>query len=435
MEDKLREIQSPLLEKTTVKKILQELSAVVTEAAALRDQQQLENPDMRKALTLVEGFLRKKHRLCYGGMAINAHLMKSHKFYDFSKVLPDYDFFSPEPEKDVDELMAVLESNGLSEVSSRLGIHEGTFKVFVNFTSVADITFLPPWLFSLLSRRRLVDDGISYVDADFLRMNMYLELSRPRGEVERWDKVYKRLVLLNLNKPPHITACKGKRPTRVPRVPSHVHEELLHVVAENKLTFVGPDVKRLYSSPKSNKAGYILKSQHPIVVYAENPDYYVPIFRQLIHDALPNQSIHVSHWNSYGDFTPEAYGIKANGTYCIVLLQEDFCHGYNLVQLQKGSLLHVATLDTAITTWYQLSFLKGLESLVNTSIHCFADALVDISIRTRDKGLSGAFPAFSTSCQGHQPSKASLLRAKEARVQSMKRRKQLSSTTRRRPRP
>jgi hypothetical protein len=36
---------------------------------------------------------------------------------------------------------------------------------------------------------------------NFVRMNMYLELSRPAGDVSRWEKFFKRLTLLNDNFP------------------------------------------------------------------------------------------------------------------------------------------------------------------------------------------------------------------------------------------
>ncbi len=37
-------------------------------------------------------------------------------------------------------------------------------------------------------------NGIRYAPPNFLRMNMYLELSRPAGDVSRWEKVFKRRV-------------------------------------------------------------------------------------------------------------------------------------------------------------------------------------------------------------------------------------------------
>ena len=40
-----------------------------------------------------------------------------------------------------------------------------------------------------------------YSSPTFLRMAMFLELSRPAGDVSRWEKVIKRLSLLNKHYP------------------------------------------------------------------------------------------------------------------------------------------------------------------------------------------------------------------------------------------
>ena len=105
MEANLRGFHSPLLERNSFQKILVELSETVAEASAIRDQKQTDDPELRMALGIVEAFLRRTHRLCYGGMAINSHMPKFLKFYDFSKSLPDYDFFTPTPEEDTDLLV------------------------------------------------------------------------------------------------------------------------------------------------------------------------------------------------------------------------------------------------------------------------------------------------------------------------------------------
>ena len=39
-------------------------------------------------------------------------------------------------------------------------------------------------------------NGIQYAPPNFLRMNMFIELSRPAGDVSRWEKVLKRMILL-----------------------------------------------------------------------------------------------------------------------------------------------------------------------------------------------------------------------------------------------
>jgi hypothetical protein len=51
------------------------------------------NPDVKKMLTIVEDFLRKRQLICYGGTAINNILPKYAQFYKRDIQIPDYDFF------------------------------------------------------------------------------------------------------------------------------------------------------------------------------------------------------------------------------------------------------------------------------------------------------------------------------------------------------
>ena len=140
MEAELRNIDSPSLRKPKVLKVIENLETVVDHAKDLRDSEKVNDPELREALQIVERFIRRKHRLCYGGMAINALLKPEMKFYDFSKVLPDYDFFTPDPESDVKQLVAIFKRENFDSVEARIGMHKGTHKIFVNFHAVADIT-------------------------------------------------------------------------------------------------------------------------------------------------------------------------------------------------------------------------------------------------------------------------------------------------------
>ena len=75
---------------------------------------------------------------------------------------------------------------------------------------VADITFCVPELYKRISKDAIVINGISYSPPDYLRMLMYLELSRPAGDASRWEKVLKRLTLLNKNYPLKAKNCNVK---------------------------------------------------------------------------------------------------------------------------------------------------------------------------------------------------------------------------------
>merc|ERR1711991_188121 len=160
-------------------------------------------------INIVENFLRINKQVCYGGTAINNILPLEDQFYDKSFELPDYDFFSKTPLRDAKKLADLYYKEGFTEVEAKVGIHPGTFKVFVNFIPVADITYLAPPIFKKISKHAIRVAGIKYSPPNFLRMLMYLELSRPDGNVSRWEKVLKRLTLLNKHYPLEVSGCSA----------------------------------------------------------------------------------------------------------------------------------------------------------------------------------------------------------------------------------
>lgn len=174
----------------------------IAEELELENNRRMANdPLVKTALRVVEDFLKSHPVLCYGGTAINNLLPPEDRFYDPKVEIPDYDFFSRTPQEHAMFLANNLKQAGIKNIDVKPGIHLGTFKVFADFEGVADITELEPRVFDKLWDENVVRDKIHYVSPNFLRMSMYLELSRPRGDVSRWKKVYERLLLLNKHYP------------------------------------------------------------------------------------------------------------------------------------------------------------------------------------------------------------------------------------------
>ena len=174
-----------------------DIEKAAQEAQDRIDREMAGNPSIRKMIEIVEEFLHTARVMCYGGTAINNLLPEKDRFYDPKTDIPDYDFYSETP-----QLHALLLSDrfvraGYKGVEAKPGMHLQTFKVFVDSTAVADITFLEKPIFDKLWNEHVVANKIHYVTPNFLRMSLYLELSRPKGDVSRWTKVYNRLMLLN----------------------------------------------------------------------------------------------------------------------------------------------------------------------------------------------------------------------------------------------
>jgi len=144
--------------------------------------------DIKKMISIVEDFIKVKNLICYGGTAINNILPVEDQFYNKDVEIPDYDFFTPDALNDAKELANIYYQNGYTDVEAKSGQHHGTYKVFVNFIPVADLTQFPKEIYNALKKDAIRVSGILYAPPNFLRMSMYLELSRPTGDVCRWRK-------------------------------------------------------------------------------------------------------------------------------------------------------------------------------------------------------------------------------------------------------
>nr|MBC8295133.1 hypothetical protein [Pelagibacterales bacterium] len=185
--------------------------AIVRHAVQLIEEKsgkrKINTPEIQDIIRIVEEFLQETKRICYGGTAINNLLPIYEQFYNKEVEIPDYDFYSPDPLNDAKNLADIYYKKGYTEVEAKSGMHPGTFKVFVNYIPVADITFLPKQLYKTLMDDSLSVNRIMYCSINYLRMSMYLELSRPQGDVSRWEKVFKRLGLLNKHYPLRGKSC------------------------------------------------------------------------------------------------------------------------------------------------------------------------------------------------------------------------------------
>ena len=416
MEDVLTTIQSPYYDKDQFKKQLEIIGAAAEEGKKQTDYKSAHDAEVLRSIGVVEAFLRKSKRLCYGGQAINAHLPKKHQFYDPETSVPDYDFFTPNQTGDIETLTAMLQTAGFDEISSREGMHAGTKKLYVNFIPVADISQIDDRLYDLLHRAAYESNGINYMGADTLRMLMYLELSRPAGEVERWSKVYERLMLLNTYSP--VKQCSQTLVKNL-MTEKEVEDTMDYIVKERRI-FAGGDLKGLYAQSFGKKKPYakwLLKTRQPILFFS--PD----ILNDTKHFAYELR--HSSKERTYiskvegagGDLIPPMTIFMRRDQPFLVIVAETACHAYYDIPLQDRSKLRVATIDTLVTLYFALNLLKYKFRSMG-ALNCLAAELVEISFRARNNPLLFPFPFVSLKCAGHQKGLPSLIRSKIRRIKT-----------------
>jgi hypothetical protein len=202
--------------------------------------------EIRNYISILEDFMRSHPVICYGGTAINNILPKHAQFYDEDDIA-DYDMYSSTPLEHAKELADLFLRMGVKEPTASAGVHVGTFKVYVNFIAIADITFLPQYTFDILCKEAITMDGIQYASPDFLRMNMLYELSHTLNTPDRLEKVFLRFKLLNMYHPavaPAVVApavLKNDTVCSFPLQPfwNKYFQPTLQVLLEQNVVFLG----------------------------------------------------------------------------------------------------------------------------------------------------------------------------------------------------
>lgn len=409
-----RSLKSKYFDKASFQKQIDLIKEAASKAEDIIDYEAAHNPETLRAIEVVEDFLKRKHRICYGGQAINAHLPKRYKIYDPKKSVPDYDFFTPDQEADIKLLTEMLRKAGFIEISAREGVHEGTIKIYVNFNPVADITSIDPRLYRLLAKREFRSNGISYLDADTLRMMMYLELSRPLGEVSRWEKVYERLVLINEFIP--IRKCKDGLAKSSGLTQEQVENVMRKIIAEKRI-FAGGDLIGFYTLSLRNKkrpsAKWLISTHKPIYFYSPDPAKDAADLSEL--------GFIFKKVSGVGDVMPTSYVAMIDSIPAVVIIEETACHAYYTLPLPFTEVLRIASLDTLVTLYFSLALMEAkMEGF--GSLHCAAQELVEVSFRARSNPEAFPFPFISLKCSGYQKTMASLIREKVKRIATVKQR-------------
>lgn len=415
VETRQRPIESKLLESTPVKRQMDALNKAVEMAQEKMDYEIAHDKEVIKAIRIVEDFLRRTGRVCYGGQAINAHLPAKLRFYDEDYDVPDFDFFTPNAEKDINDLVLALQREGFTDISEKDGVHEGTRKIYVNYVPIADITALPLDLYKKYAKNSIAVAGVRYINEDILRMMMYLELSRPRGQIDRWNKVFERLTLLNAAKPIH--RCTERTP-RINNIPSKVRQKLLEYLIQEKRVLAGAEIGfiyRAYSQPELPNLTWFIYSGGPILFFSPNLEKDT----EAILDIIGPKGINIQRKNGFGDYVPNRNVIRKNKQIVAYLIDETSCNSYNDIPIENAGTVRVASLDTLVYLYLMLGLITDEAKTLGISLLCLAQRYVELLNKIRNSRNS-RFPSFSIKCSGHQKTIKSLIRERALRAEKEK---------------
>jgi hypothetical protein len=370
------------------------LRASVDKSERIQGRELLRSPETKKIIRIVEDFIVKQKCIVYGGTAINNILPKEDQFYDYDYELPDYDFFSPNAFELAKQLADIYVSKGFEDVEAKSGVHHGTYKVFVNHMGIADITYLHPELYGSILKTAIVKDRLRYAPANFLRQSMFLELSRPMGDISRWEKILKRLNLLNKHYPLIHKKCEQQRRFSSRRDEPELFTLVKRVFVEEGVVFIGGYANAMYTTytkvPQLKNVPDFdvlslkpLESAKKVVATLKKAGYNVTMKE---HDAI-------------GELVSKHYSIAVDDEYIAFVYEPTACHSYNVID-EGGKSLKIGSIDTLLS--YYLAFMYADRDYYDENrLLCLSSVLFKVQQENRLK-QKGILKRFVLQCYGKQ---------------------------------
>ena len=351
---------------------------------------------------IIEDFIKQKKLICYGGTAINNILPKKAQFYNKNFEVPDYDVFSKNALKDAKELVDLFFKKGYESTEVRSAIVIGTYKIYVNFVAVVDVTQMDPRLYEIFKKNGIKKEGILYSPVNFLRMEMYKELSHPQGEISRWEKVLKRLALLNKYYPIHNDKCyevnfmrdfKGKQ-----QLGEDIYDIIKKILIEHGVVFFGGYASNLYSRYMPLAEKKVLKHIPDFDVLSTDAKQTAEdVKKELIKHGFHN--IKINKKDALWKIIPVHYEIVLESDIVCVIYETIACHSYNTIK-EDNETIKVASIETMFNFLFAFLF-KDDKYYDHIRIMCMAEFLFQVQQKNRLK-QKGLLKRFSTNCYGTQ---------------------------------
>lgn len=374
------------------------LERAISNAKKEQNKHLIKNEKIQHLIQLIQQFLIEKKLILYGGVAINNILPKENQFYSINE-FPDYDVFSQTPIEHIKEMSNILYQHGFRDIEAKTALHYGTYKLFVDFIPVLDLTYIPQNLYKRLYKNSIEIGGFHYAPPNFLRMSMYLELSSPAGDISRWNKIYNRLQLLNKYYP--ILEHSPKQCTYKSSLQDKELFKLLHqCVEQHHIVVLGTYAYSLFMKQHYN--------QPRIDGFHTHPKECLKSIKSI----LPKtNSYRLIFHKSVGEILPEHYELRMNNKYTLMILfKPTECNSYN-----EYNKIRVASFDTLLRMY--LAFIVYPKPYYDeTLLLCMCQLLLQ-----HKKTNQHLWKRFSHPCYGYQKTMRDLRKEKKQKYKSLKR--------------
>tara|TARA_Y100000768_G_scaffold388140_1_gene382404 strand:+ start:6176 stop:7507 length:1332 start_codon:yes stop_codon:yes gene_type:complete len=382
-------------------------------------------------LNTVKKFITDNKLVCYGGTAINNILPKKEQFYNYKIDIPDYDFFSYDAIKHTKELCNILSYNkNVFHIEGKNSFFEGTYKVFVNYVAVADITQVSEQFYNYLLKNNIKKQFITYTPITFLRMSLHQELARPIGDISRWEKIYSRLNILNKYYP---IITKNKVISFPDKIKDSNYTDIYNILMDHFISkknvfcnfFIILNTFKKYLNNYNELVKKIKKTDDFFIIYTDDLTNSINDI-----DSLKIKGIKIDKIKSQYKFVDNYVKIIYDNNLIGYLFQTDSCLSYNKIKYNKKNML-IGNIDTVIHLYFIFLLIEefpinktGILYIISLLYSVITNYYDIITKYNNYKKLPNKLKRFNLPCYGIQDDKEEILKKRNKKYHKYKHDKQ-----------
>jgi hypothetical protein len=263
--------------------------------------------EINNVYNIIKEYIKDNNLIVYGGWAQNALIEKKNKkdaFY--SQVdIPDIEFYSPKPLKDLIQLCDLLHKKEFKYVEGSEGVHPETYKIFVNFINYADCSYMPLNIF----------ENIPVIEVDGLKMThphfMFIDALRvyvdPMTSYFRLSKAFPRFTKLIYHYPFNLNNIYNKIEYETilnEDTYNNINNFVMNIAKDLKLIIIGHKAfNRLIKKAKIGNEFFVQEPYISLISYNFIDD------RNKIYDKLKSKfgnKISFTKYNPFFQFTDKS---------------------------------------------------------------------------------------------------------------------------------
>jgi hypothetical protein len=219
--------------------------------------------------------------------------------------------------------------------------------------------------------------------------------------VSRWEKVLKRLTLLNKHYPLTGKQCATidfQRKMEDEKQANKIYDNVQHTLIDQGVVFFGGYALSMYSHYMPKNLQHRLQKIPDFDVLSEEPMLTAQIVKERLVD-INVKNVKIIKRPGVGEIIAPHYEIRVGNETIAFIYEPLACHSYNIVK-EGGYDVKVATIDTMLSFW--LAFLYSNRPYYDKDrILCMSNYLFEVQEKNR-LAQKGLLKRFSINCMGHQ---------------------------------